>query len=97
MVSLTINVDDDILKYLENFSWVNWSELARQEIRKKIIFEKYMNTKEVSSEDLEFCNGIDWHPVDELPLKKSFINRMKRVSKQSYKKMGMKDLDVLMG
>ena len=95
MVSLTINIDDNTLKNIENLNWVNWSELAREEIKKKIVFEKYIKTKEVSSEDLKFCKDIDWHPVDELPLKKSFIDKMK--IKQSYKKINMKDINALIG
>jgi hypothetical protein len=94
MVSVTFNVDDNTLKHIENFSWVNWSELARLEIRKKLIFEKYLKTREISNDEQVFCGAVDWHPVDELPLKKSFISRMK---KQSYKKMSLKDIDALMG
>jgi hypothetical protein len=95
MVSLTISIDDNKLKSIENFGWVSWSELAREELRKKIIFEKYLKNKNITSEDLKFCEDIDWHPVDELPFKKSFINAIKKES--HYKKVSIKDLDKLIG
>jgi hypothetical protein len=95
MVSLTFNIDDDTLKIMNNFNWVSWSELARQEIRKKLIFEKYMQTKKISQEDMQFCNANDWHPVDELPLKASFINKIKS-SEKKYKKLSIKELDKAM-
>jgi hypothetical protein len=81
MVSLTINIEEDTLKSMETFNWVNWSSLAREEIRKKVIFEKYMEKRTLGKEDAQFCEDIDWHPVDELPLKKSFVKKLQKISK----------------
>ena len=49
---------------------------------KKIIFEKYVKTKTVSDKDWAFCEKIDWHPVDELPLKKEFVKELQRARKE---------------
>lgn len=76
MVSITLAVSDEFKKELLSYSWVNWSEIAREETKKKIIFEKYMKTRKVSDKDWKFCEKIDWHPVDELPLKKEFIRKI---------------------
>ena len=45
---------------------------------KKDIFERYIKTGELSDEDWMFCERIDWHPVDELPLKESFVKELEK-------------------
>jgi len=95
MVSLTFNIEDDTFRALDNFKWVSWSEIARVECRKNIIFEKYIKDKKLNSTDIKFCDEIDWHPVDRLPMKKSFGDSMKR--NPSYKKLSDKELNKLLG
>ena len=82
MASLTLAVSDDFKEQLKTFLWVNWSEIAREEALKKIIFENYMKTGKITDEEWEFCEKIDWHPVDELPLKEEFIKKMERIRKE---------------
>lgn len=82
MVSVTLSVTDKFKEQLKHFQWVNWSEIAKEETRKKLIFEKYMQTKEVSDEDWKFCEEIDWHPVDELPIKPEYIEKLKKIKKE---------------
>ncbi len=45
---------------------------------KQDISERYKQTGEVTDEDWEFCEQIDWHPVDELPPKPEHIEELKR-------------------
>jgi len=82
MASVTLSVTDQFKGQLKHFQWVNWSEIAKEETRKKVIFEKYMETKGISDEDWEFCEEIDWHPVDELPLKEEFKKEMEKRRKE---------------
>lgn len=82
MASITLSVDDKFKEQLKHFLWVNWSEIAREEVRKKLISEKYMQTGELSDKDWEFCEKIDWHPVDELPLKEEYIEKLKQIEKE---------------
>lgn len=49
---------------------------------KQDIFNRYKKTREITDEDWEFCEKIDWHPVDELPPKKEHINELKRRLKE---------------
>ena len=49
---------------------------------KQDIFERYKQTGEVTDEDWEFCEKIDWHPVDELPPKPEHIEELKRRLKE---------------
>ena len=82
MASVTLSVTDQFKEQLKHFQWVNWSEIAKEETRKKIIFEKYMQTKEISDEDWKFCEEIDWHPVDELPIKPEYLEKLKKIKKE---------------
>ncbi len=81
MASITLPVSDQFKDQLKKFSWINWSEIAREETTKKIIFENYIKTGKLSDEDWAFCEKIDWHPVDELPLKEEFKKEMEKRKK----------------
>lgn len=82
MASLTLSVNEEFKNELKILSWINWSEIAREEALKKLIFENYMKTKTITDEEWEFCEKIDWHPVDELPLKEEFKKEMERRKKE---------------
>lgn len=82
MASLTLSVSDDWKDELKAFSWVNWSEIAREEAIKKLIFENYLKTGTLSDEEWEFCDKMDWHPVDELPLKEEFKKELEKRKKE---------------
>lgn len=40
MVSITLKVSDEYKKMIKQLSWVNWSEIAREEALKKLEEEK---------------------------------------------------------
>ena len=82
MASLTLSVSDEFKSQLKEFLWVNWSEIAREEAMKKLIFENYIKIGSISDEEWEFCDKINWHPVDELPLKEEFVKKMKGIKKE---------------
>jgi hypothetical protein len=82
MASLTLSVSEEFKDQLKSFLWVNWSEIAREEAMKKLIFENYMRTGNLNDEEWGFCEKIDWHPVDELPLKEDFIKKMEKIKKE---------------
>ena len=82
MVSVTLSVTDQFKEQLKHFQWVNWSEIAKEETMKKIIFEKYMQTRDISDEDWKFCEKIDWHPVDELPIKPEYVEKIEKIKKE---------------
>ncbi|MAH03819.1 hypothetical protein CMI39_03475 [Candidatus Pacearchaeota archaeon] len=50
---------------------------------KRDIFERYKKTREVTDEDWEFCELIDWHPVDELAPKPEHIKELKKALKET--------------
>ncbi len=97
MVSITVSLDDELKSRLSKFSWVNWSELAREAALKKEIFERYIKKGKITEEDEKFCEEIDWHPVDELPLKEEYVKKLKRLEKEPHSRMNLRELDKLMG
>ena len=82
MTSLTLSVADEFKNKLKVFMWVNWSEIAREEAIKKLIFENYIKTGSITDEEWKFCEKTDWHPVDELPLKEEFKKELERRKKE---------------
>jgi len=81
MVSLTIAVTEEMKTELKSFSWINWSEIAREEAIKKLIFENYLKTKKLTDKEWTFCEKIDWHPVEELPIKEEYKKELEKRSK----------------
>ena len=86
MGCITVSVDKSFKERLAKFPWINWSEIGREEILKKYIFDNYIKTGKMTKEEERFCERIDWHPVDELPLKEDFIKRIKKIQKGRYSK-----------
>src|SRR3990167_6294846 len=82
MASITLSVSEEFKNQLRRFLWVNWSEIAREETIKKLIFENYIKTKTLNDEEWKFCEKIDWHPVDELPLKEDFKKELEKRKKE---------------
>lgn len=82
MTSLTLSVSDELKNEIKEFVWVNWSEIAREESLKRLIFENYIRTGKLTDEEWEFCEKIDWHPVDELPLKEEFKRKLEKIKKE---------------
>ena len=82
MSSITLSVSEEFKNKLREFLWVNWSEIAREETIKKLIFENYIKFGKISDEGWKFCEKIDWHPVDELPLKEEFKKMMEKRKKE---------------
>ena len=52
-------------------------------LMKQNISERFKQTREITDEDWEFCEKIDWHPVDELPPKPEHIEELKRALKET--------------
>ena len=86
MPCITITVEESFKQRLSKFPWVNWSEIGREEIYKRYIFEKYLKNEKLTKEEKDFCETIDWHPVDELPLQHDFVEELKKVRKVKYHK-----------
>jgi hypothetical protein len=42
----------------------------------------------LTKEDIVFCDSIDWHPVDELPLRKEYVERILKISKGKKMRIG---------
>jgi len=86
MACITISVEKSFKERLERFSWVNWSQIGREELLKRYIFDKYVKTGNLSKDEEKFCETVDWHPVDELPLKEEFIKKIKKIQRYPHTK-----------
>jgi len=86
MVSIVVPLEEKQKMELADFPWVNWSEVVREYIMQRDIFEDFMRTGKLSEEDSKFCEETDWHPVDWLPLKEEFVREIKRIEKGKYSK-----------
>jgi len=82
MASLTLSVSEEFKNKLKSFLWVNWSEIAREETMKKLIFENYIKVGVMGDGEWEFCEKMNWHPVDELPLKEDFKKELEKRKKE---------------
>lgn len=83
---------------LDSFSWVSWSEVAKEEALKRDLFDRYIKTGKLSDEEQKFCDETDWHPVDWLPLKEKFAKELKKATKTPVgKPMTIEKLDRLFG
>lgn len=47
-------------------------------LMKRDILERYRQTGEITDEDWNFCDRIDWHPADESPLKEEFVEDIRK-------------------
>ena len=83
MSTLTIPIDDELYDQVQKFSWVRWSKVVQDGIRKRRILETYIREKSISEDDAAFCETIDWHPVDELFIRQEVIDKLKKSDKRS--------------
>ena len=82
MACITINADESLKLDINSVKGINWSEFMQDDVIKKVIFEKFLKTHKLSAQDQLFCDSIDWHPVDELPLKESFVKKLEQIEKR---------------
>jgi len=97
VVSITFSLDDRVFSIIKHIPWVSWSEVGREELRKRKIFEGFIKTGELSAKDQEFCDRIDWYPVDELPLREEYVEKLKKIEKGPHIPMTLEELDELLG
>ena len=95
MPSMIFPIEDELKLKIDKFLWVNWSEVAREESLKRDIFERFIKTGTLSKEDQEFCDRIDWYPIDELEVREEYIEKLKkRIEKEpSGKSMSLKEFN----
>jgi len=86
MVSLTFSLNDELFFLLQKFLWVNWSEVAREKLNKKRIFEKFIKTGILSGKDQTYCDKLGWYPIDELQLNEEYVKKLKGIVKGSHSK-----------
>ena len=97
MVSLTMSVSEEFKAEIKHFSWVNWSELSREEALKKEIFDNFIKTGKLSKEEEKFCEMTNWDPIDELEVREEYVEKLKRLERGPHSSITLEELDKLMG
>ena len=89
IMNMTLSLDKNLSQVVQANKYIKWTEVARDaikqkaiEIKKAEIFNKYAKKQELSEEEYNFLEEIDWHPVDELSLKDSFVKELKRADNE---------------
>ena len=84
MANITLSISDAIRAQMDQHSEIKWSEVAKSaiaakviELRKLSILKKYMDKEPIPDADWLWMDEHDWHPVDELPMKKEYIKSLK--------------------
>ena len=93
MVSITFPLDKKLVSIIERFPWVHWSELAREKIMKREIFEEFIKTGKLSKEGEKFCDSINWYPIAELEVRDEYIEKLTKIGKGPHTRMTLKKLD----
>jgi len=72
--------------------------LAKAVVRliKRGIFERFTKTGTLSEKDQEFCDSIDWYPVDELEQREEYAEKLKGIAEGEHLPMTTDRLDKLM-
>lgn len=81
MVSITFSLDDRVFSVIKHFPWVNWSSVAKEELIKKKIFNRFIKDK-MSAKDEEFCERTGWDPLDEMEVREEFIKELKEAENE---------------
>lgn len=86
MVNITVPLNKSFRLRMSLFPWVNWSEVGREELMKRDLFDKYVKTGKLSDEEWKFCEKIDWIPGDWLPLREEYIEELKKIERGPHSK-----------
>ena len=75
MVSVTFSADDSLNKGIKKFSWINWSEVARDIFLKKLKKEKFLERAEKLLANSELTD----EDIDELSKKSGRGSELKKL------------------
>jgi len=65
-------------------------------LMKQDILARFLKVKQLSEEDQEFCDKIDWFPIDEMELKEEYVSKLKEIEKGPHSEITLDELDKLM-
>jgi len=82
MVSITVPLEETFEARMDKFVWVSWSEVGREEMLKREIFDKFIKGIELSKEDEKFCENTGWDPLDEMEVREEYIEKLKKIEKE---------------
>ena len=100
MANITLSISDAIRAQMDQYSEIKWSEVAKSaiaakviELRKFSILKKYVDKEPIPDADWAWMDEHDWHPVDELPMKKEYVKSLKAAMREKSYPFSLSDLN----
>ena len=99
-MNLTMSLSGAEEEIVKTNRHIKWTEIARKAIREEAIklkkmelLSKYLDKKPITAQEWKLMDKIDWHPVDEVELKDSFVKDIIKASRgKSTKVNSIKEL-----
>ncbi len=99
MANITLSINDVLKLQMERYDEVRWSEVAKKAIQQKLLelrkldlLRKYLDHEPFDSDDLDWMDENDWHPVDERRMKKDFAGSVQAARDGRARKTSLKEL-----
>lgn len=87
-MNLTMSLSGEEEQIVKGNRHIKWTEVARKAIREEALklkklqlLSRYLDKKPISAEEWRLMDKIDWHPVDEIELKDSFVKEILKASR----------------
>ena len=93
-MNITLSVSGELEKLIKEHPEIKWTELARQgmlskaeKMKKLDLLRKFIDKEPLSEADFVWMDENDWHPVDEMELKREFVAKIEKRSKGKFRKI----------
>lgn len=93
-MNLTMSLSGEEEEIVKRNRHIKWTEIARKAIREEAVkvrklemLSKYLDKKPITGDEWRLMEKIDWHPVDEIELKESFVGQVLKASREKTRKV----------
>lgn len=93
-MNLTMSISGEAEEIVKRNRQIKWTEIARAAIKEEALklkklemLSKYLDKKPINRKDWQSMERLDWHPVDEIELKESFVSQVLKASREKSKRI----------
>ena len=97
-MNLTMSISGELEQVLKENRHIKWTEIARSAIKEEALkmkkmglLAKYLDKKPISGDEWRLMEKIDWHPVDEIELKESFVSQVLKAGREKSKRINSRN------